>query len=467
MSDREEKTGKNDNGKKNKGGKRNKIVAIEMIILVLLIMAAAAIFIQKDKSVKEAAKIHDQKAEKTEQTSQDAQKENEIEEETEGTEEEAGDRDAAVPDRSNFAVQPGVSVGTTEQSDEKIVYLTLDDGPSDNTQAVLDILDKYNIKAEDIKSFSDLEKVFALIKKNEPNLTILIPGYGTILSTQYYLVSNNGFRPGVHMDYGRNEKIDNVFETEEYMDALKRIRKWYLKGYLRKDIFGETEPALKRVKQGKVFAYTTKGKPGIESQDKTGEDNEMVCVKLGKASISYNSISGHPYVITKNTISPELAMKVLNLFYTDADIMNLLSYGVEGVHYKKLDNGFITYVGKEKKNPFLNNAWNMPNQFITYVWEGNDKNLWENLKKFNEESIQSCELGFNFDFSEVVAEYASVREIYKTYNVILENGLVNPEDGLQHMLQEMRENGMNRILTLEKKQFESWEKGKKKEEKSK
>lgn len=83
MSDREEKTGKNDNGKKNKGGKRNKIVAIEMIILVLLIMAAVAIFIQRDKSVKEAAKIHNQKAKKTEQTSQAAQKENEIEEETE------------------------------------------------------------------------------------------------------------------------------------------------------------------------------------------------------------------------------------------------------------------------------------------------------------------------------------------------------------------------------------------------
>ena len=147
MSDREEKTGKNDNGKKNKGGKRNKIVAIEMIILVLLIMVAVAIFIQRDKSVKEAAKIHNQKAKKTEQTPQAAQKENEIEEETEGKEEETGDRDASVSDRSNFAVQPGVSVGTTEQSDEKIVYLTLDDGPSDNTQAVLDILDKYNAKA--------------------------------------------------------------------------------------------------------------------------------------------------------------------------------------------------------------------------------------------------------------------------------------------------------------------------------
>ena len=138
MADREEKTRRNDTGKKSKGGKRNKIVAIEMIILILLIMAAAVIFIQKDKSVKEAAKIHDQKTKKTEQTTPATQKDNEIEEETEGTDEETGDRDEAVPDRSNFAVQPGVSVGTTEQSDEKIVYLTLDDGPSDNTQAVLD-----------------------------------------------------------------------------------------------------------------------------------------------------------------------------------------------------------------------------------------------------------------------------------------------------------------------------------------
>ena len=52
-----------------------------------------------------------------------------------------------VADRSDFAVQPGRKVGTTEQSDEKIVYLTLDDGPSQNTQKVLDILDKYNAKA--------------------------------------------------------------------------------------------------------------------------------------------------------------------------------------------------------------------------------------------------------------------------------------------------------------------------------
>ena len=37
--------------------------------------------------------------------------------------------------------------GQKDQADDKVVYLTLDDGPSKNTQAVLDILDKYNAKA--------------------------------------------------------------------------------------------------------------------------------------------------------------------------------------------------------------------------------------------------------------------------------------------------------------------------------
>ena len=52
-----------------------------------------------------------------------------------------------VPDRSDFAVKPGRTVGTTEQSAEKTVYLTLDDGPSNLTAQVLEILDQYNVKA--------------------------------------------------------------------------------------------------------------------------------------------------------------------------------------------------------------------------------------------------------------------------------------------------------------------------------
>lgn len=52
-----------------------------------------------------------------------------------------------VPDRSDFAVDPTRTDWNYKASSEKVVYLTFDDGPSVNTQKVLDILDKYNIKA--------------------------------------------------------------------------------------------------------------------------------------------------------------------------------------------------------------------------------------------------------------------------------------------------------------------------------
>ena len=48
----------------------------------------------------------------------------------------------------SFAVQPGVPVGVDEESDdEKVVYLTFDDGPSENTKRIIDILAEYDAKA--------------------------------------------------------------------------------------------------------------------------------------------------------------------------------------------------------------------------------------------------------------------------------------------------------------------------------
>lgn len=149
-------------------------------------------------------------------------------------------------------------------------------------------------------------------------------------------------------------------------------------------------------------------------------------------------------------------MELLNLMYTDAEIMNLMSYGVEGIHYRKTEDGHFTYVDEEKRNPFINNAWKVPNQFITGVWEGNPLTLWEDMRKFNEEAIQSCEIGFNFDISPVMTEYFALSDIYSKYKNVLENGLVNPEEGLEAMLEEMYDSGLSDVLAEETRQFEDW-----------
>lgn len=47
-----------------------------------------------------------------------------------------------------FPVQKGVPAGVTDPKDnQKVVYLTFDDGPSENTKKIIDILAQYNAKA--------------------------------------------------------------------------------------------------------------------------------------------------------------------------------------------------------------------------------------------------------------------------------------------------------------------------------
>lgn len=48
---------------------------------------------------------------------------------------------------TDFAVDPARQDWNEDVVDRKVVYLTIDDGPSENTQAVLDILDRYGCKA--------------------------------------------------------------------------------------------------------------------------------------------------------------------------------------------------------------------------------------------------------------------------------------------------------------------------------
>lgn len=52
-----------------------------------------------------------------------------------------------VTDEAGNTTEKKATIKIIEPSNEKIVYLTFDDGPSKNTQKILDILDKYNAKA--------------------------------------------------------------------------------------------------------------------------------------------------------------------------------------------------------------------------------------------------------------------------------------------------------------------------------
>ncbi len=322
-----------------------------------------------------------------------------------------------------------------------------------------DILDKYNIQAEAIQTMDDLEEVFEIVKNREPGITVVISGTDSMLSNMYFSDVMTGiFRAGIHPDYGRSEEIVNLFESDEYMQALKRIRNWYLKGYIDQDPLGQTENLFQRVRKGEIFSYITKWHPGLEPEESEAAAHEMVCVQLGETAVSFNALPFYSYAVSSNTIAPEKSIQLLDLFFTSPEIMNLMCYGVEGIHYKKTDDGHITYVDENTDNPFLKEAWRKPNLFISHVWEGRPLTHWNEIREFNRSAIQCCDFGFNFDISRVATEYYNLEAIYAGYREPLENGLVNPDETLPMMLEEMRLNGIDDVIEEERLQYKKWKK---------
>ncbi|MEY8392233.1 DUF3502 domain-containing protein [Lachnospiraceae bacterium] len=317
-----------------------------------------------------------------------------------------------------------------------------------------DILDKYGIRKEDITSEEKLEIVFAIVKGAEPELEIVDCDNTTMLGNQYFTDNANNSPFGVHMDYGREQKLTNVFKTKEYREALERVYRWRQLGYLEKDPFKITDSIDNRMRNGTLFAYACRGKPGIEQQEKLSHNRDVVFVQFGENAVIGNAASVMPWAIPANTVSAEKSMQLLNLFYTDAEIMNLFSYGIEGVHYVKKANGQITVPEGKSTNPFIGEAWRMPNQFITYVWEGNPPTHWQNVRRINEESIHGCDYGFYFDITPVSTEYLELTSIYNKYRVILENGLVDPEEGLEQMNRELEANFIEEVIAEKQRQFE-------------
>ena len=110
-----------------------------MILCALVFFAIAGTAVCMVANGKEAAA----ERAKTEAEKKEQEEKRAAEEAAKKAAEEAEKKRAA-----DSSLQPGVPIGTQEPSEEeKVVYLTFDDGPSENTQKVLDILEQYDAKA--------------------------------------------------------------------------------------------------------------------------------------------------------------------------------------------------------------------------------------------------------------------------------------------------------------------------------
>ncbi len=307
-------------------------------------------------------------------------------------------------------------------------------------------------------SIDELNDIYAKLHDKYPELEVYRPVTGSMAQfSNVDILGGNAF--GVLLDYGKELKVENLFTSDFYKDYCARMYDYNQKGYISKDAATDTTAVTELVKAGTLMGYTTGGKPGIKQQETNLCGRPMTIFQTLDDYVSSAAVASFPWSISINTVNAEASMKLLNAFYTDPDLANLLSWGMEGTHYKVLDSGTITYAdGVDVTNSGWshNVTWLMPNQYITYVWDGNDPALWENIKAFNKNAQKSAASGFTFDTTNVATEMTSVQNVYDEYQQSIEYGFIDPATGIDAMNAKMQKAGLDKIIAEKQAQLDAW-----------
>ncbi len=77
-------------------------------------------------------------------------------------------------------------------------------------------------------------------------------------------------------------------------------------------------------------------KPGIEADTKAALGFDVYTAIISKLYVNVGGGRDTMIGIGKNSKNPELAIKLIEQMNTNKELYNLISFGIEGKHYKKL-----------------------------------------------------------------------------------------------------------------------------------
>lgn len=323
-------------------------------------------------------------------------------------------------------------------------------------------VDKYDIPYEEIHTLEDLEPWLQVIKENEPNV---VPMYLTKDYTAPTYMDK--IQDPIGIEYGDDTlTVKNVFETEKMRSTLDTMRKYYLAGYINKD--AATASDDKSIKR-----FVTKGDGQPFAELIWGKDlgYEVVASEIMDTQITNASARGALTAVNKNSEHPEKAVEFLNLVNTDEYLRNLLNYGIEGVHYEKVDatdeekkeaegKKYVYDVkvklNEETKKDYSVPYWVQGGLFNTYVLENEPLDKWATFKEFNDSSEEAPSFGFDFNLDKVSTQVAGFRNVLDEFGKSLYTGSVDPEEYLPQLQKKLEATGVQDVIDEMQSQIDEW-----------
>lgn len=205
--------------------------------------------------------------------------------------------------------------------------------------------------------------------------------------------------------------FNSLFTQEEYRNIYLTLKRYEFNNFFATADETRTNAAVSFVNGSYAIKKEALDNNGVYT-DAEGREFYPIVVKNPEADES--SLYGNMFAVSSNSKNTLACIQVLTLLNTNAQLRNILQYGVEGIDYAidedsgmltrldrtvKLDDGSEANYGKVYQMSIERTG----NCFIAYPEEGLAPDYWENAKAQNNDALINPLLGFSFDAQ--LAEY--------------------------------------------------------------
>jgi len=306
--------------------------------------------------------------------------------------------------------------------------------------------------------YDTIDNIFAQLHEHYPDKYVFAIGdnlvsQGSIID----LVGGDIF--GVLTDPANSLKLEDCFTSDYFKELAQHMYKWNQEGYISKDALTDDTALSAKVKSGSYLAMMAQSKPSYHTQISGECGREMIVFQVGPDIMKSSAVTGILWHLNQACEDPVATMQLMNEFYTNPDLSNLIMWGEENKDYVVTEDGHITFpegISAENSEWYHTMNWLLPNQYIAHIWEGDPLDLWTRMEAFNDNSVKSKALGFTFDNSEYATEYTALKNVYDEYCKQITYGFVDPDTGIADMEEKLKAAGLDDYIAAKQEALDKW-----------
>lgn len=324
------------------------------------------------------------------------------------------------------------------------------------------LADKYGIEIPEKITFEEFSDILYQVHEADPDIMAYYSGEGNLNALQFqrsYESFGQEASYGVVLDSSTDTTVVNLFDTDMFKEYCLEAFHWTQDGIQPGDPT-DTNAAQDYFNAQSLFCVNVAINPEQEATWGSNAANagfEIGAARMVDPIINNAGIVENMWGIAVNCERPDKAMDMLNYLYTDANVANILKYGIEGENYEFVEGSDKVIKPDGSYDPvflYVGDASQM------YVKSPAGEDYVEQCEALENEASISPLCGYMFDDTNFQTESSVIYSTIMEYLPRLQNGMCDSEEDTLALIDEFNQRldsaGINDVIAANQEQLDAY-----------